>query len=447
MSIRRRRDLDRRALWLGAAGLLASAACGGAVTPADSTSADATAPSTPTDGGTRTSLDAGVDGASLVPDDAGSPVSDASDALDSGEPAAEPDSLCGPAGVVLDGGCGDPQTDPHNCGGCGRDCDGGMCEAGVCAPLPPGVVATGQYLPTAVAIDSANVYWFNAGVLLGGGGNLNSGTYNGAQILQCAIAGCGNRPTVLATLSQSAATDRAQAPPSELAIDDHAVYWADGAGVHACAKGGCGCAPETLSGVSTATAVAVSPAAAYFDLYLSDAVDVCPLAGCPSGPTGLASNQIGPMGIVTDTTRVFWTTVGGLWQCPLGGCDGGATRMWGVPITQGFTTGIALDATNVYWTQTDPTGGAYQCAKAACASTLVTLASGRNGAQGIASDGTNVYWADSGGVVKCAVGGCGGVPTVVAASAGPAVAVDATHLAFTELAERQTDGRIVVIAK
>jgi hypothetical protein len=114
---------------------------------------------------------------------------------------------------------------------------------------------------------------------------------------------------------------------------------------------------------------------------------------------------------------------------------------------QGFTTGIAVDANNVYWTQTAPTGGAYQCAKAACATTLVTLAAGRNGAEGIASDGTDVYWADSVGVVKCAIGGCGGVPTVVAASAGPAVAVDATHLAFTDLSDSQTGGRIVVIAK
>ncbi len=427
-----------RALLAGAS--LVVLACGGVttrVTPGPDASMD----------GAVASGDAGTpaDGSpSLVPPDASVFFPDA------GRPDADhvfPDAsdYCGPASALVGQGCGDPSSDPHNCGGCGHDCDGGMCDAGVCAPLPPGVVATGQYAPTAIAVDSENVYWLNSGVVVAGGGHLDPEVFGGSQVLQCAIGGCGNRPTVLASISESAASTKAQDPPSGLTIDDRAVYWTDGAGVHACKKGGCACAPQTLTGVSTATAVAVSPTDAYFALYLPDAVDVCPLAGCAAGPSSFASDQIAPMAIISDTSSVYWSTIGGVRQCPLGGCDGGAAHLWEDPGPQTFTMGIAVDADNVYWTNQN--GSVYQCAKTNCATTLVTLADGRNAPSGIASDGTDVYWSDSAGVVKCAVGGCGGVPTVVAPSASPAVAVDATHLAFTQLRASETDGWIVVVAK
>lgn len=75
------------------------------------------------------------------------------------------------------------------------------------------------------------------------------------------------------------------------------------------------------------------------------------------------------------------------------------------------------------------------------------LAGQRNQPGAIASDGANVYWADAAGIVACAVGGCGGVPTVVVAATSSAVAVHSTHLAFAEMDDTMTDGRIVVVAK
>src|SRR5579859_928196 len=53
-------------------------------------------------------------------------------------------------------GCGDVETDPHNCGRCGHDCFGGACISGGCQPV---VLASGQNDSSAIALDAKNVYW------------------------------------------------------------------------------------------------------------------------------------------------------------------------------------------------------------------------------------------------------------------------------------------------
>ena len=71
-------------------------------------------------------------------------------------------------------------------GCCGHDCDGGACEDASCVPLPAGVLATGQYTPSAIVVDSENVYWINAGTPVGGHRE-NPPTYVGAQLLRCTV--------------------------------------------------------------------------------------------------------------------------------------------------------------------------------------------------------------------------------------------------------------------
>jgi hypothetical protein len=52
------------------------------------------------------------------------------------------------------GACGDTSIDPHHCGACDHDCEGGACNEGVCQPF---AIATG-FLPGDLALDDANVY-------------------------------------------------------------------------------------------------------------------------------------------------------------------------------------------------------------------------------------------------------------------------------------------------
>ena len=188
------------------------------------------------------------------------PASDAGAALDGpAEAVADAGSdapalfSCAPASSFFDGGCGDPQTDPHNCGGCGVDCDGGACDGGACIPLASGVLATGQLLPIALAADGANVYWLSAGAETSPGGKLTPRVF-GAQVLQCAATGCENRPTVLATYAPEygigAPVGGVPVATSALAVDAVNVYWTDPSSVHACAIGGCNCAPTTIAEIS-----------------------------------------------------------------------------------------------------------------------------------------------------------------------------------------------------
>ncbi len=95
-------------------------------------------------------------------------------------------------------------------------------------------------------------------------------------------------------------------------------------------------------------------------------------------------------------------------------------------------TGVAVDATSVYWTnQGCPLkGGTCEGTLVKvpkCGGSPVTLASGLNGPNAVAVDDTSAYWANLGGsVMKVALSG--GAPTVLAADAVTAfdIAVDGT---------------------
>jgi hypothetical protein len=104
------------------------------------------------------------------------------------------------------------------------------------------------------------------------------------------------------------------------------------------------------------------------------------------------------------------------------------------PLATGeLVAALAVDATNLYWT--DSVGNVMSIPKAGGKAT--TLASGRSSASGIAVDGTNVYWVDSsltprgrfGGLVMSVPIGGGALTTLAAGQEAPmAVAIDGANV-------------------
>lgn len=425
----------------GVAAAAAIASCGGSVRGGGAPGG-AAGPVDAGGGEASTDEDARADGAFGPHDGATDAALFAPDAIDDGFGSFS----CAPASSFFDGGCGDPMTDPHHCGGCGVDCDGGACEAGSCVPMPAGVLATGQLAPIAIAADGTNVYWLTTGAT-DNHGKLGIRVY-GAQVLECAATGCGNRPSVLVTYppANGLLTGGIPASTSAIAVDGTRVYWTDRGSVRACALGGCACAPATIAdqlsqppGVTAAGGNVFWTEWAHGSPY-TGTVSTCPGAGCGSGgPTVLASGQGGPLALTADDQHVYWTDTyqdgGPIWQCAASGCDGGVPL---VSNANGNPYAIAADATNLYWANAGA-GTIVQCAKADCQGTRVLLASGRVRPSGIATDGVSVYWRDgSGDVYRCAVGGCGGNPTLVAtatmtnAEFDQPIAVDGSRVYWTQ---------------
>jgi hypothetical protein len=197
-------------------------------------------------------------------------------------------------------------------------------------------------------------------------------------------------------------------------------------------------------------AIAVDGTNLYWTDYDDGWVMSCSKSACTL-PTLLIGGQANPYGIAIDKTNIYWTNLGGqVMQCPIAGCGDHATVL---ASGQNMPTFITVDATDVYWTNSGTTGcvrvnncppmpvmsgsggQVVKCAIGGCGGAPTVLAADASDPTGIAVDAANVYWTDflSGQVMECAVGGCSGQPTVLASgqSAPYAIAVDGASVYWT----------------
>jgi hypothetical protein len=288
------------------------------------------------------------------------------------------------------------------------------------AAAPPGALAVGQAGARAIALEGDDVYWIDLGA---GGGEVRNSvifTMNGS-VRRCSKAGCNLAPVVLTSGFQSLPDS---VPP--FAVGAKGVFFGDVEGIEGLALDAAGASAVPL-GFTGATSIAVDDTNLY--VATSGGLYVQPL-GADAGPTAfLDGGPNEPMSVAVDATDVYALTYwGDVLRCPIGGCSGGTP----VPVVAGSNLPfvghqIALDAANVYWTVFNGgPGSIYTCPKTGCAAP-VPLVSNRVGLGAIASDGVALYFVEtgsdtptggstsgSGGVYKCAVGGCNDQPTVVA---------------------------------
>lgn len=280
-------------------------------------------------------------------------------------------TLCGNACVAT-------QTDPINCGTCGRACGSDeMCLSSACALKSSIWLATGLSTPADLATDGTNIYWSDTG-----NGTINAIPQSGGAVLP---------------LAQN------QSKPLRIALDDTHVYWSNnlGGAIMRTLKSGTGTA-EVVSAATSPTSIAVDSQYVYFTA--GDTIErVTKTGGSPSPFAtipGWMGAQITLNEMLSDGTALYSI-----------GRDSAGDHLWRILLASGAMTNLvsydslnaahpmAVDSSNVYFTN----GGNIRHIdwadklKAAQQARVYVYTGLQN------SSGSSTYWATAFAVSACGV--------------------------------------------
>lgn len=308
-----------------------------------------------------------------------------------------------------DGGCVATQPPPCDAGGV-TTCSG-------CAT--PVVVAACQNNPSPLAIDQLNVYWRNLGDAgPKGQPNVPVKYTNGTA----SVSPKSGFPYVLADHFTYYSDEALALMPvasrlyvSNIDVDDagHSAIWG--------------------FDVNTCTDVPKTSVIGYGDAFTASSVNIywtrenvwsCTLGGCAQPEAiWVAPSDDRAMGVVADSTDLYWTTLSGtILSCPVVGCAGAPKVVFSAKLT--FSTYLTMDSENLYGSSSL---GIVKCAKSGCLTpTIVGTGSGP-----IATDGINIYWTN-GDVFACSVGGCSSSTRIATSGAAAGVAVDDQYVYWAD---------------
>jgi hypothetical protein len=263
-----------------------------------------------------------------------------------------------------------------------------------------------------MAIDGASVYWTTCGdptggyvlkvpkaggevVMLASGDRLSGIAVDATSVYWVAgtsdassgaierVAVGGGTPTTLATRP---------GPPAHLAVDDSYVYWSeqmDGAIMKVALAGG---ASTTVASASLPWNIALDTTDVY---WLGTGVMKAPKSGGAATALTPETPSLPTAGLAVNATNVYFTSgppggASGVSSVPVGG----GTVAVVSPTSSSLTTPgpIAIDANRVYWA--DGSGNVYAAPLAGGAA--VTLATCQDNVDAIAVDETSLYWLANG---------------------------------------------------
>ena len=263
-------------------------------------------------------------------------------------------------------------TDPKNCGACGHDCLGGVCQNGQCQPI---VLASGTY-PWGVAVDNTNVYFTDATL---------------GTVSKCAIGGCNKAPTVIAAGLNW---------PGNLALYGSSLYWASSPGVGSC---GVGCNNNaTVISNPPAFGIAADKAGVYWNTaQVSGNISQCTTAPNCYSPLILASSQADSDYLAVDLLNVYWSTASGVAKCQKGVQCGPNAHV----LVSGLAdppVGLVSDGVYIYYIDST-TREIMTCSTAGCNNAPAVFVFGANAAA-LTLDANNVYWIGATNAYSCPLG-------------------------------------------
>ena len=300
----------------------------------------------------------------------------------------------------------DLTRDRKNCGRCGHDCLGGVCNLGACDPA---VVAGNLDLPSAMVLDGTYLYFAYSGhvarVLAAGGAveDLSTQAFTAQKLAVDATTVyvmTGNRVIRFPKTGDAdggASQEVALAVGRAIAIDVSSIFFQVPAGLAAAPKmgsgGGDGGAGVLLAalGSDTINDIAVDDSFAFFALPGAGTVLKVPKTGAvgDAGAGVVASGEATPTNVVVDATYVYFTNnMGGtVRRVPKAG--GPATDF----VTGlGRPLGLALDGARLYYTD-ELKGTVGSCPLTACAADMQTHANGMRPVA-VAADAVAIYFLD-----------------------------------------------------
>jgi hypothetical protein len=243
-----------------------------------------------------------------------------------------------------------------------------------------------------VALDGANVYWYRW--------QENS---TPSAVLSCPRSGCGQGPrSVIENIDErSIATDgtflywsspqqtavfrcalgdcsatqtplaQAQSTPRNLAVSGGYVYWIvddslSSNAIRRVVTDGTSPVEEIATGQNQTSSLMVHEPYVYFtDSIAVGTILRCPVTGCPSEPTVVASGLGFPRGVVADDTNAYWVNIGNdmilapdgsFAKCAAGGCGANPTTVASSETFVGAfgDNAVAIDDQYVYWVTQGP---------------------------------------------------------------------------------------------